>query len=109
MRRRPPRSTPFPYTTLFRSVVIEVRDERRIVVRRSIGLRECCSILFVSVGLERPCNLLVRKIDGFQCSCGGTDIKHISSDRWGRKSGPTLEFQGKDNAPRFCIKFVKQA
>src|SRR3990167_5462666 len=40
MIRRPPRSTLFPYTTLFRSVIDEVRhDRRRLGARRSDGLR----------------------------------------------------------------------
>src|SRR3712207_8220439 len=36
MIRRPPRSTLFPYTTLFRSVVMTMfgRDDRRIYVRK---------------------------------------------------------------------------
>src|SRR5687768_17931007 len=33
MIRRPPRSTLFPYTTLFRSVVVDRRGPRRIVER----------------------------------------------------------------------------
>src|SRR2546422_7063895 len=32
MIRRPPRSTLFPYTTLFRSLRIEVRDEQRVAL-----------------------------------------------------------------------------
>src|SRR5256885_2783156 len=33
MIRRPPRSTLFPYTTLFRSVLLEVCDSRTVQVR----------------------------------------------------------------------------
>src|SRR2546427_5491848 len=36
MIRRPPRSTLFPYTTLFRSIVIEVRDDGRGMNRERI-------------------------------------------------------------------------
>src|SRR3712207_8329326 len=41
MIRRPPRSTPFPYTTLFRSAVSPTADERgqalRLVLRWAVG------------------------------------------------------------------------
>src|SRR3712207_8158038 len=33
MIRRPPRSTLFPYTTLFRSVVVALQHERRLAVQ----------------------------------------------------------------------------
>src|SRR5947209_8803194 len=40
MLRRPPRSTLFPYTTLFRSQIGEKRCERRIIGRYHIGAEQ---------------------------------------------------------------------
>src|SRR3712207_6970079 len=41
MIRRPPRSTLFPYTTLFRSVqVVDVRAHRHLVVRAAVDVVE---------------------------------------------------------------------
>src|SRR5438067_7270155 len=42
MLRRPPRSTLFPYTTLFRSAIVDAREFAGHVVE--IGLREAVSI-----------------------------------------------------------------
>src|SRR5258707_11838882 len=40
MIRRPPRSTPFPYTTLFRSALGQLAGERARVVERLAFLRQ---------------------------------------------------------------------
>src|SRR5438093_6876417 len=40
MLRRPPRSTLFPYTTLFRSVGLAVQGEDRTSIQDSIGQRD---------------------------------------------------------------------
>src|SRR5260370_15206482 len=40
MIRRPPRSTLFPYTTLFRSLSLEHRDDDRGLYHRSVTRRE---------------------------------------------------------------------
>src|SRR5256885_6773323 len=61
MIRRPPRSTLFPYTTLFRSAGRVVRDrEGRVRLRRGrVGLREVRSEEHTSE-LQSPCNLVCR-------------------------------------------------
>src|SRR2546430_15999813 len=43
MIRRPPRSTLFPYTTLFRSVVVGVQRRRRPLLGPSISSRSAAS------------------------------------------------------------------
>src|SRR5256885_5632596 len=40
MIRRPPRSTLFPYTTLFRSKIRDMKDRRRMQVHRIFAVRE---------------------------------------------------------------------
>src|SRR5258708_30855586 len=57
MIRRPPRSTLFPYTTLFRSAVVEVRasaaDEAqggRVEERVSVGVRLALDVVAFVVG-----------------------------------------------------------
>src|SRR2546430_9298645 len=42
MIRRPPRSTLFPYTTLFRSVLVTVEHERGTASRRVAVVRKGC-------------------------------------------------------------------
>src|SRR3989454_3145469 len=79
MIRRPPRSTLFPYTTLFRSRV-QVREDQGRVVHADIGLLEIRSVVFVVIRnrpphshafehirseehtseLQSPCNLVCR-------------------------------------------------
>src|SRR2546425_7147364 len=53
MIRRPPRSTLFPYTTLFRSLELRVKDvdfaRREIVVRQGKGRKDRVTMLPVSV------------------------------------------------------------
>src|SRR3712207_8300445 len=41
MRRRPPRSTLFPYTTLFRSWLVQIKDEARSSCPRTGGKISC--------------------------------------------------------------------
>src|SRR3712207_7994421 len=41
MIRRPPRSTLFPYTTLFRSLVLCRDGKRMITVNEQVGVRDC--------------------------------------------------------------------
>src|SRR5438309_4587544 len=45
MIRRPPRSTLFPYTTLFRSIVIDVSDEEAIGGERLLRARLGAAVL----------------------------------------------------------------
>src|SRR2546429_5746970 len=58
MIRRPPRSTLFPYTTLFRSNAREVtkrssgRDEKRVVLRLELG-HQFLSVLQAAAILDR--------------------------------------------------------
>src|SRR5256885_6684904 len=61
MIRRPPRSTLFPYTTLFRSVTQKVRGvrERLHDVRVELSLQERRSEEHTSE-LQSPCNLVCR-------------------------------------------------
>src|SRR2546426_4814547 len=59
MIRRPPRSTLFPYTTLFRSCVEVWKSRRRPVRKRREAEREPRSEEHTSE-LQSPCNLVCR-------------------------------------------------
>src|SRR2546426_3211305 len=63
MIRRPPRSTLFPYTTLFRSVVAKPDDLRLIEARKphqhAVEAREC----LVAVPRDRPPPMDARRIE----------------------------------------------
>src|SRR3989454_9074342 len=63
MIRRPPRSTLFPYTTLFRSVVANPDDLRLIEARKphqhAVEAREC----LVAVPRDRPPPMDARRIE----------------------------------------------
>src|SRR5256885_8559857 len=66
MIRRPPRSTLFPYTTLFRSVIERAEDRQKFKdIAESIGL-ECPRARVVKRSeehtseLQSPCNLVCR-------------------------------------------------
>src|SRR2546429_1995387 len=61
MIRRPPRSTLFPYTTLFRSPYIHVRRNERIEV-------------------QRPASGLVTALEPVMRACSGTWIAHGSGN-----------------------------
>src|SRR5256885_6344087 len=94
MIRRPPRSTLFPYTTLFRSDGAAVRGARRVVPGKARRLRlagaagqgkcvgdqkDCCHDVRSeehTSELQSPCNLVCRlllgkkkKSDGTNCFC----------------------------------------
>src|SRR2546428_12973884 len=56
MIRRPPRSTLFPYTTLFRSV----RDQKRKIVARRSDRPEDRAAAFLSQVLEEGCRAILR-------------------------------------------------
>src|SRR5256885_12534964 len=75
MIRRPPRSTLFPYTTLFRSAIAHVRSAAGPVARKIAGQHQGASRLQSGIGRERaadarseehtselqsPCNLVCR-------------------------------------------------
>src|SRR2546426_8470324 len=64
MIRRPPRSTLFPYTTLFRSGAEQLHGQRPIG-RTGLDELERLGILFEQIGratseLQSPCNLVCR-------------------------------------------------
>src|SRR5256885_8472946 len=70
MIRRPPRSTLFPYTTLFRSIVRGVEHPVRVAVERRRDRRADHALLLVvqtdvrseehTSELQSPCNLVCR-------------------------------------------------
>src|SRR3989454_4374248 len=74
MIRRPPRSTLFPYTTLFRSVVDHLAGQKDAVAVEKIGIGEPASPKQLRLGdleeadrseehtseLQSPCNLVCR-------------------------------------------------
>src|SRR5256885_13603821 len=60
MIRRPPRSTLFPYTTLFRSFPIQPVLPRRIVERTAQEIRDEQRRGFRSAGREHGCPVLGR-------------------------------------------------
>src|SRR5256885_12159291 len=59
MIRRPPRSTLFPYTTLFRSYHVRDLDEARAFYGTLLGCQEGRSEEHTSE-LQSPCNLVCR-------------------------------------------------
>src|SRR3712207_8927861 len=63
MIRRPPRSTLFPYTTLFRSIALEVVENGRRHRNRFHGLARHCSPSMRAVNLRSLSTLLHRGID----------------------------------------------
>src|SRR5256885_3911024 len=98
MIRRPPRSTLFPYTTLFRSDAVRGAHHRGVGIqragllpgewqRRHRGLHRTRSEEHTSE-LQSPCNLVCRllleKKKNKQDSCAGyemTTLSHNCSDR----------------------------
>src|SRR5256885_11154766 len=67
MIRRPPRSTLFPYTTLFRSPASTAASSWTVSIRRSSASPSCCARLSRCVRseehtseLQSPCNLVCR-------------------------------------------------
>src|SRR2546426_9056221 len=65
MIRRPPRSTLFPYTTLFRSAAIDVRlageaAETEGIVKGTVAAATPTEIGRAHVELQSPCNLVCR-------------------------------------------------
>src|SRR2546425_8485053 len=61
MIRRPPRSTLFPYTTLFRSVLFERPHVR---LREQLGLQDAVPEEHDGVALLLPLDLLLGAVDG---------------------------------------------
>src|SRR3712207_9487848 len=55
MIRRPPRSTLFPYTTLFRSEIAFLLDAAGAVAVLAIGRDKCCRVDDAGVR-EKPCD-----------------------------------------------------
>src|SRR2546421_7457972 len=65
MIRRPPRSTLFPYTTLFRSVITSVHFERTVAHLNSIVVLACsidvgCCLFQTSIFSDN-CSLLLKR------------------------------------------------
>src|SRR5258707_4543225 len=61
MIRRPPRSTLFPYTTLFRSGALKLDHPRRVVRQRSaFGFTECRPEHWISPGANEITHLHCR-------------------------------------------------
>src|SRR5256885_13290400 len=61
MIRRPPRSTLFPYTTLFRSETAKRIPTRKHPGTRTVGIRDCYTSVIASLvqniqGLDSECN-----------------------------------------------------
>src|SRR5256885_2465702 len=62
MIRRPPRSTLFPYTTLFRSLLVlshALLQQSHVVIRKQGAAKRCRSEEHTSE-LQSPCNLVCR-------------------------------------------------
>src|SRR3712207_9153680 len=95
MIRRPPRSTLFPYTTLFRSRIPGVRDpdagERNVVKAIGKGLLKtiskmgistiqsyCGAQIFEAVGLERP--LIDRHFTGTASRINGIGLDVLARE-----------------------------
>src|SRR5256885_5103872 len=98
MIRRPPRSTLFPYTTLFRSNVFQLRDSDKLVYRARISFDEieavsqavqACPVHAISLGparseehtseLQSPCNLVCRLLLEKKKTKKGTETSAIES------------------------------
>src|SRR5260221_2375523 len=58
MIRRPPRSTLFPYTTLFRSRLQELQDNALDVLANIAGLGQSCRIRNREGHIEKSCECL---------------------------------------------------
>src|SRR3712207_7890761 len=72
MIRRPPRSTLFPYTTLFRSNVVERERVQPAVTRREgdVGVRSQGVVVMVAEGVQR--RLRLSRATGGEDDGGGT-------------------------------------
>src|SRR5260370_38710833 len=71
MIRRPPRSTLFPYTTLFRSGRIDKRAQRiarqRAVIAARIDVLELAGFMVLALGLRPPEQEALCIIGGVRC------------------------------------------
>src|SRR3712207_8887962 len=90
MIRRPPRSTLFPYTTLFRSVAGSSQRRRRTVARlrdRSAGR--------IELARDRPCGRVLR-VDCFAASVLSVHVVASATRRGlGRSEEHTSELQSR--------------
>src|SRR3712207_8396329 len=59
MRRRPPRSTLFPYTTLCRSAYVEYARRRTSDPRLEFRVGDACAIPFPEASFDRVLSLLM--------------------------------------------------
>src|SRR2546430_15744873 len=83
MIRRPPRSTLFPYTTLFRSFLEPIRQLEQLIERRQLGWRELAAVLM------RDRNTVVRRVgraadDGHRFTAPVFVHRDVSRDRYRR-------------------------
>src|SRR5256885_13249107 len=75
MIRRPPRSTLFPYTTLFRSDVGDHVFQRKLVGAHDHGARDVPRSEEHTSELQSPCNLVCRLLlEKKNCICSFTSI-----------------------------------
>src|SRR3712207_7170513 len=98
MIRRPPRSTLFPYTTLFRSVVkirAAARDEEKGAVGRPVGDRVVAGDLPDHLGL--PIELLHEDIE----------VRAVATGRGDRKSTRLNSSHANISYAVFCLKKKK--
>src|SRR3712207_7008093 len=64
MIRRPPRSTLFPYTTLFRSQMITLDDEQSVMLKTKYAVQQKLhGIMFWELGNDKAVNGLLNAID----------------------------------------------
>src|SRR5258708_5754165 len=85
MIRRPPRSTLFPYTTLFRSAIVEIADDDRVHGRPD---RHTHGRFGNAVTLQH----FLLPFGG-----GGTMAAHCRKDEWPRSEEHTSELQSPDH------------
>src|SRR5256885_11872690 len=91
MIRRPPRSTPFPYTTLFRSVAALLREDEEDALHDPCGRLLGRSEEHTSE-LQSPCNLVCRlllekKKSRYRSRCSHSSCT-VSSRQHGSRPGP---------------------
>src|SRR6201993_5488336 len=84
MIRRPPRSTLFPYTTLFRSCPVRSTERNRAPSRRpSVESRQPTGRSEEHTSeLQSPCNLVCRLLLEKKKLCLGPPFRSLTRDPW---------------------------
>src|SRR5256886_1351373 len=97
MIRRPPRSTLFPYTTLFRSVFWDVQDVPLADVDRIEVISGPGATLWGANAVNGVINVITRNSRDSQgllvSGGGGTELRGFGNARWGGTLSPTVHYR----------------